>query len=298
MPISRAGAFGLLALASLLWSGNWIAGRALRDAYDPVALNFFRWAIAAAILAPFAVPGLAGKGALLRRHAGPLLVLAFTGVALFQSLVYLGLRSTTAINAVLINSSAPLFMLLCSWALERERPTLRQAAGMLISLAGILVILSRGELANLLSLEFHAGDAWIVLAMPVWGLYSVLLKRRPADLGGLALIFVISVLGLLMLAPLFFMGALARPLHWPSAPQAAGVLYMGVAASVIAFVCWNRGVAVVGANAAGFTLHLLPAFGTVLAIIFLGESLHAFHAAGIATILAGVVLATRAAAAR
>jgi len=168
MPASRTTAFTLLALASLLWSGNWIAGRALRDAYDPVALNFFRWAVAAAILAPFAVPGLAGKGALLRRHAGLLLVLAFAGVALFQSLVYLGLRTTTAINAVLINSSAPLFMLLCSWALERERPTPRQAAGMLISLAGILVILSRGELANLLSLEVHAGDAWIVLAMPVW----------------------------------------------------------------------------------------------------------------------------------
>jgi len=121
----------------------------------------------------------------------------------------------------------------------------------------------------------------------------VLLKRRPADLGGLALIFVISVLGLLMLAPLFFIGALAHPLHWPSAPQAASIVYMGPAASVLAFIFWNRGVAVVGANAAGFTLHLLPAFGTVLAIIFLGESLHAFHAAGIATILAGVVLATR-----
>src|SRR5258708_20149927 len=228
MPISRAGAFGLLALASLLWSGNWIAGRALRDAYDPVALNFFRWAIAAAILAPFAVPGLAGKGALLRRHAGPLLVLAFTGVALFQSLVYLGLRSTTAINAVLINSSAPLFMLLCSWAIEGERPTLRQAAGMLISLAGIVVILTRGELANLLSLEFHAGDAWIVLAMPIWGIYSVLLKRRPADLGGMAFLFVISVLGLLMLAPVFLLGALAPPLRCPSPPPAATIFYMGL----------------------------------------------------------------------
>src|SRR4051812_4955765 len=241
MPVSRAAAFGLLATASLLWSGNWVAGRALRDAYDPVSLNFFRWAVAAAILAPFAVPGLAGKGALVRRNIGLLLVLAFTGVALFQSLVYLGLRTTTAINAVLINSSAPLFMLLCSWAIERERPTLRQAAGMLISLAGILVILSRGELANLLSLELRAGDAWIVLAMPVWGIYSVLLKRRPAELGGLALIFVISLLGLLMLAPFFVLGALAHPLHWPSAPQAAGVLYMAVAASVLAFIFWNRG---------------------------------------------------------
>lgn len=293
MPGSRATAFALLAAASLLWSGNWIAGRALRGAYDPVTLNFFRWAVATAVLAPFALPGLAGKSALLRRDAGLLVVLAFTGVALFQCLVYLGLRSTTAINAVLINSSSPLFMLLCSWAILRERSTPRQVAGMLVSLAGILVILSRGELANLLSLQFHAGDGWILLAMPVWGIYSVLLERRQAGLGDLPFIFVISVLGLLMMAPVVFIRALAQPLHWPSAPQAAGVVYMGLAASVIAFICWNRGVAVVGANAAGFTLHLLPAFGTLLAIIFLGESLHAFHAAGVATILAGVVLATR-----
>jgi drug/metabolite transporter (DMT)-like permease len=291
--VSRPSAFLLLALCSLLWSGNWVAGRALRDAYDPVALNFFRWAIATLVLAPFALPGLAGKAALLRRHAGLLLMLAFAGVALFQSLVYQGLRSTTVINAILINSSAPLFMLLCSWAIERERATPRQVAGMLISLAGILVILSRGDLQNLLRLEFHAGDAWILLAMPIWGVYSVLLKRRPGELGGTALLFVISALGLLMLAPVFALRALAQPLHWPSGPEAAGVLYMGVAASVIAFICWNRGVAVVGANAAGFTLHLLPAFGTLLAIIFLGESLHPFHAAGIATILAGVILATR-----
>jgi drug/metabolite transporter (DMT)-like permease len=293
MPGSRATAFALLAAASLFWSGTWIAGRALRGAYDPVTLNFFRWAVATVVLAPFALPRLAGKSALLRRDAGLLVVLAFTGVVLFQCLVYLGLRSTTAINAVLINSSSPLFMLLCSWAILRERSTPRQVAGMLVSLAGILVILSRGELANLLSLQFHAGDGWILLAMPVWGIYSVLLERRQAGLGDLAFIFVISVLGLLMMAPVVFIRALAQPLHWPSGPQAAGVVYMGLAASVLAFICWNRGVAVVGANAAGFTLHLLPAFGTLLAIIFLGESLHAFHAAGVATILAGVVLATR-----
>jgi drug/metabolite transporter (DMT)-like permease len=165
--------------------------------------------------------------------------------------------------------------------------------GMLISLAGILVILSRGELRNLQSLELHAGDAWILLAMPMWGIYSVLLKRRPQDLGGLELVFVISVLGLALLAPIFAFQTIAAPLRVPGAAEGAGIFYMGLAASVLAFICWNKGVAVVGANAAGFTLHLLPAFGTILAIVFLGESFAAFHAAGIATILAGVVLATR-----
>ena len=248
------------------------------------------------MLAPFALPALRGKGALIRRHAGILLLLALLGVTLFQSLVYLGLRSTTAVNAVLINSSMPMFMLLCSWLIERERASPRQIAGMLISLLGILVILSRGSPAALLEFRVQAGDGWILLAMPVWGVYSVLLKRRPAALGGVDFLFVLSVLGLLILLPVFVVQALRAPLHAPTLPQALGILYMGVAASVVAFICWNKGVSVVGANAAGFTIHLLPAFGTLLAILFLGETFSLYHAAGIATILAGVVIATRASA--
>ena len=290
---ARASAFSLLALANLLWAGNWVIGRALRDAFEPVALSFWRWLIAALVLAPLALPELARARATLRRHAGLLALLALTGVAGFQTLVYLGLKTTTAINAVLLNSSAPLFMLLCSWMIERETATRRQLAGMLVSLLGILLIVSHGAPGKLLQLEFHAGDAWIVLAMPVWGMYSVLLKRRPPELNDVSLLFVISVAGLALLAPALALEALHAPPRWPTAGEAAGVLYIGLAASVAAFICWNRGVAIVGANAAGFTLHLLPAFGTVLAMLLLGEAFHAYHAAGFATILAGVVLATR-----
>jgi len=293
VPQSRLSAFLLLAAASLFWSGNWIAGRALREAFDPVTLNFWRWTIATLVLAPFALPGLRGKWAEVRRHAGILLALAFTGVALFQCLVYLGLRSTPAVNAVLLNSSFPMFMLLCSWVMERERASGKQVLGMLISLAGISIIVCRGDPAALLHLTLNAGDAWILLAMPVWGVYSVLLKRRPAALDGLELLFVISLAGTLMLVPgALIAGWVTATVHLPTAPEALGVLYMAVFASVLAYVCWNRGVAVVGANAAGFTVHLLPAFGTVLAVLFLGESFAGFHAAGIATILAGVLLAT------
>ena len=299
---TRASAFFLLALANLFWAGNWVIGRALRDAIEPVTLNFWRWLIAALILAPFALPAMAANRGAIRRSAGLLLLLALTGVGLFQTLVYVGLRTTTTVNAVLLNSSAPLFMLLCSWAIERERATHRQIAGMLISLAGILVILARGEPDSLLRLEFHAGDGWILLAMPVWGIYSVLLKRRPPELGGVVFLFLISVAGVMLLAPVFVLEALHTPLRWPprwptqwpTAGEAAAVLYVAAAASVGAFICWNRGVAIVGANAAGFTLHLLPAFGTLLAMVFLGEAFHAFHAAGVTTILVGVIVATRA----
>jgi drug/metabolite transporter (DMT)-like permease len=291
MPASRLNALLLLALANLLWSGNWVTGRALREAFEPSTLNFWRWTVATLVLAPFALPRLRGKWGLIRRHAGILLLLALCGVAVFQSLVYLGLRTTTAVNAVLLNSSMPMFMLLCSWIIERERASARQIAGMLLSLVGIVVILARGDPGSLLQLQLHAGDFWILLAMPVWGVYSVLLKRRPAALGGLEFLFVISAAGTAMLAPF----ALQTAPLWPGEAAALGVVYMGIGASVLAFFFWNRGVAVVGANIAGFTIHLLPAFGTVLAITFLGETFQAFHAAGIAIILAGVLLATLAA---
>jgi drug/metabolite transporter (DMT)-like permease len=298
MPGSRGAAFLLLALATLFWAGNWVLGRALREVFEPNALNLWRWLIAALALAPFALPRVLPHLAAVRRSAGLFLLLAFLGVALFQSLIYTGLKTTTAVNAVLLNSSFPAFMLLCSWAIERERATRSQVAGMLISLAGILVILSRGELSSLARLEFHSGDALILAAMPVWGLYSVLLKRRPRELDGIAFLFVISVIGVALLIPAFAVEAYFAPPRWPGAQGVAALLYVGLAASVGAFICWNRGVAIVGANAAGFTIHLLPAFGTLLAILFLGESFGAFHALGIATILAGVIVATRPAAAR
>jgi len=289
--MTRATAFALLAASMLFWAGNWVLGRALRDALEPFTLNFLRWAIATLVLAPFALPALRGKLPVIRRHWGILLLLALAGVSLFHALVYLGLRSTTAVNAILLNSSLPMFILACSWILDRERATPRQIGGMLVSLAGILVILSRGDPASLARLEVHAGDAWILLAMPVWGAYSVLLRRRPPQLGGVAFLFVISALGTLLLVPA---AALAPP-RWPGTQAALGVLYMAVFASIAAFICWNRGVEIVGANVAGFTLHLLPLFGTALAILFLDEAFQAFHAAGFATILAGVVVATRAA---
>jgi drug/metabolite transporter (DMT)-like permease len=265
----------------------------LRDAFDPISLNFYRWAIAVVVLAPFALPGLAAKREVIRRHAGILALLALLSVSIFQSLVYLGLQSTTAVNAVLINCSGPLFILLSAWLIDGERATLRQLAGFLVSVAGILVILSRGEPAALLQLELRSGDAWIVLALAIWGVYSVLLKRRPAELGGVHFLFVLSAAGVLFLAPAFAFQVLQAPPRLPTMPEALAVLYVGLAASVGAFLFWNRGVAVVGANAAGFTLYLLPTFGTLLAIAFLGETFGAFHALGIATIVAGVILATR-----
>lgn len=291
---SRGLALGLLTLSMLFWAGNWVFGRALRGAIEPVALNFSRWTLALVVLAPFGLPALRGKWPVVRRHLGILALLALTGVAGFHSLVYLGLHTTTTVNGILLNSSLPMFILACAWILDRERASARQVAGMLVSFAGILVILSRGDPASLLRLDVHPGDFWVLLAMPIWGVYSVLLKRRPPEIGGLGFLFLIALGGVAMLAPAVVIEALVVPPRPLDTRAIGAIAYIALFASVFAYICWNRGVAIVGPNVAGFTIHLLPVFGTVLAMIFLGEAFHAFHAIGIATILAGVFVATRA----
>jgi drug/metabolite transporter (DMT)-like permease len=264
----------------------------------PVALTFWRWGVAALLLAPVALPRFAGKGAVLRRRWRVLFLLGLTGVALFQALVYAGLRYTTSVNGVLMNSAAPLFIILVAWLVDGERVTPRQFAGVALSFLGILVIMNHGEFASLRHFSFNPGDFVVLLAMPVFGVYSVLLRRRPPELDSLPLVFVIALIGLAVLAPFYALETwlFAAPLIGWSA--AGSVLYIACFASIGAYLCWNRGVELVGANRAGFTIHLLPAFGTVLAVLLLGESVHLFHLVGIAAVLVGIWFATSARARR
>lgn len=281
-----------LALANLFWAGNWVTGRAVRDAFGPVALNFWRWLIAALVLAPFVLPQVVRLWPHIRRHWQYLVGLSLCGVVLFQSLVYLGLRSTSAINAVLINSTLPVSMIAISWLMLRDTVTPRQIAGLVVSMLGVLVIVTRGEVAHWSEMTFASGDFWILLAMPVWALYSVLLRRRPPEIGGMALVLVMAMIGLPVLGAGYALESQWIPQRLPDLPALAGVLYIGLFASVAAFACWNTAVAAVGANVAGFSIHLLPAFGSLLAIALLGERFELFHLWGVIGIFAGVALAT------
>jgi drug/metabolite transporter (DMT)-like permease len=291
-PSHRLLPYLYLALASLFWAGNQVTGRALRDDFGPLALSFWRWLIAALVLAPFVWSSVRAQAPLIRQHWKLIAMLSLLSVVLFQSFIYAGLRSTTAINAVLLNSCIPLFILACSWIMDGERATPRQLMGMAVSSFGILVIVTRGEPAHVAQLDLHSGDLWILAAMPVWALYSVLLRRKPAELGGMPLVFVLAAGGVAVLAPAGLLEMQWIPQRMPGPEAVAGVIYIGLFASILALACWNAGVAAVGANIAGFTLHLLPMFGTLLAMMFLGEVPQLFHATGFAAILGGVVLAS------
>ncbi len=283
----------LLILTVLMWSGNFIAGRALRDEVDPVTLIFWRWVIALLLLLPFGMPSLARSWPAIREHWRVLLGLAVTGVGLFHYCVYSALRTTPALNSVLFLSMTPLVIVLLNRLLFGEPIRWPQAAGLAVSLVGVTILITEGAPATLTHLRLGAGDLWMMLAVPVWALYSVLLRRRPAGLPGLGLLIPTVALGLLCVAP-FYGLALSGGAALPTSPPALlGIGYVAVFASVVAYLCWNRGVAEIGPNRAGAYLHLMPLFSAGLGIALLGERVMAYHLIGAGLILGGVVLASQ-----
>jgi drug/metabolite transporter (DMT)-like permease len=281
----------VLAIAALLWSGNFVVGRAVAGRVPPVALAFWRWVAALAVLLPFTWRALRDAAPVLRRSWRILVPLGILGVGNFNLLVYVGLTGTTATNALLLNSACPAFILALSFAAGHERPAPRQLAGIALSLAGVVTIVTRGAPAAVLSTSFARGDLWVLAAVLSWAAYTILLARRPAGIAPLALLAALVAVGVLWIAP-FYALELARGARLTlDAVSAGAILYVALFASIAAYALWNAGVAALGANRAGVFLHLMPAFGSLLAAAVLGESFRPFHAAGIALILAGVTLA-------
>lgn len=295
MPFPRIGdqPYLLLTLTSLFWAGNAVVGRAVVDQIPPVALAQFRWTGALCLLLPFAWAGLREELPLLRKHIGILVLLSVTGISAFNTMLYWSLQHTTAINASLMQSSAPLLIGLWSLVLFRERLTRGQIVGVLISLSGVLVIVSGGDAARLARLSLNVGDVMMLVAMVLYALYSTLLRRRPA-VSSLSFLASTLAIGALLLAPVTLAEALSGARLAPlSSGSLAALLYVVLFPSIIAYLCFNRGVELIGANRAGPFFHLIPLFGATLAFIFLGERPGVHHGIGALLIIGGVVLASR-----
>ncbi len=289
-PISS---YFIAALAPLFWSGNFILGRALNQTIPPIALSFWRWAVALLIVLPFALPRLRGQWGLVCRHWAALSLLAVLGVTNFNTFVYLGLQTTTATNAVLMVSTTPVLIVLLSFLLLRKRVRPRQAAGILLSLCGVAVIIARGDAQALAALQLNRGDLWVLGAVASWALYSVCLHWRPAGMDPLAFLAVTMVIGLVPLLPLYQWELGQGQGFELDAVTLGAIGYVALFPSLLAYVLWNRAVAELGANHTGQLLHLMPAFGVMLAMPLLGERMHGFHLAGIGLIAGGIILATR-----
>jgi len=291
---SAATAYAALAATSLLWSGNTITGRALHDAVPPVAFAFWRWALILVLLAPFVSGELVRHWPVIRRSWRMLAALGLMSTALYHALMFWALHYTAAINAQVLNSTVPLWVLLIAWLTLGARPTRREWLGLGVSATGVAVILARGEWQRLAALEFNAGDLLMLGAMIVWSVYTLCLPRRPLELSAFAYTFVAGAFGLAGLAPLYAWElATGRGGFALTGEVVAGILYTAVFASIVATATFNFGVDGAGAARASFFTHLVPVFGAVLGVLLLGEPVGWYHLAGFALILAGIALGTR-----
>ena len=274
-----------LVLAALFWSGNFVVGRAVHGRIPPVGLAFWRWTVALAILLVAARRPLAAQWRTIARAWRVVVPLGILGVGNFNMLVYVGLQETSATNALLLQSACPAFIVAISAALGAGRPSPRQLAGIAASLAGVVVILARGAPGALSSLAFSPGDLWVLAAVLSWAVYTLLLARRPQGVDPLALLAALVLVGVLWIAPFYALEIVRGRRVTVDAVTIASVAYVAIFASVGAYALWNAGVGRVGASRAGVFLHLMPAFGSILAVALLGESFRLFHLAGIALIL-------------
>jgi len=285
--------YAALALTALLWSSNFVIGRAVRDDVSPTTLNFLRWAIALVILVPITLGDLRTHRMVLASNWKLIAALGFTGIAAFQTLCYVALTKTTAMNSVLLLSLAPLAIVALSWLALGERVNRNQALGLATSLGGAAVLILHGDLATLADLDLNAGDLWMLVAVVLWAVYSVLLRRRPAEVPPLALHTTSVAAGTLWMLPVFGWQA-ADGAGLPTSLTAwIAIGFIAVFSSALAHALWVRGVASIGPSRAGVFIHLLPLFGALLAITFLGERFATYHAIGAALVLGGVVLTSR-----
>lgn len=293
-PAWHASPYLLLTLTSFFWSLNWVVGKAVVGHVSPFAITFIRWVLAVTFMMMFAWPAVRVHWPVIRRSWKTIVWLGFWGTGLHNAFAYVGLHYTTATNGVILNSSIPIMIIVLGWIVYRETITRVQAVGVVISLVGILAIVSHGDLQALARLTLNKGDFIVLFGMVFWAAYTVFLRMKPADLPGLVLLACCGTVGVILLAPLFMLEMLFWGGRIELTPGTIGaMLYVGIFPSFVGYVFWNRGVAEVGPNVAGIFVHLMPAFGALLAWAFLGERIHLYHLVGIALILAGVALTSR-----
>jgi drug/metabolite transporter (DMT)-like permease len=285
-------AYLLLSLTALFWAGNFVLGRGIHEFIPPIALAWTRWFFATLIVLPFAIPHLKRDWPVIRANLPILLFFGIIGVGAFNTLSYTGLNYTTALNALVMQSSGPVLIVISSFFIFGDKISLRQALGITASLTGVLIMIARGDTNMLAGFELNPGDLWILAALALWSLYTACLRLRP-PIHWLSFVAATFIIALAINTPFFAWEHInVRQLQFDRQTLAA-ILYVSIFPSVLAYICFNRGVELIGANRAGVCLHLVPLFGAILAITLLGEEPRAYHFIGIALILAGVTLAAR-----
>jgi len=282
----------LCAMAAVIfWSYNFIIARELNDTVAPVSLAFGRWLVAVLVLFPFAIKSLLSEWILVKENLAYLSITAFTGVTLFNTLLYLGGQTTGALNLALISITSPIFIVIFARIFYGELLTFYKVAGVFLVATGVIALITRGQLSSLLNLTFSIGDMWMLMGAIIFAIYSILILKKPPQLGILAFQLSTFILGLIFLLPFL---AWEYAVVGPSAYEANAIysiLYLGVFASLFSFVLWNQSILLIGVSKTGMVYYTLPIFSGVMAWYFLGEDIGLLHLGSGVLIVSGIFMA-------
>jgi len=287
-------AYIMLVCATLFWAGNFMVGKlAYLENIPPMTLVFFRWLLVWVILLPFTYKEILRNKDIILNNLPLLLFLAFTSVGLFNSFTYLALAYTQVINASLFNTAIPAMIIFLCFLLKIEKTNKFQIFGLIISVIGILSIITKLDLDILLSLNFNKGDLFMIVAIIAWGIYSAYLRKRNFDVSLLTLVHIICTFGLIFLFPLFLLDLMQGKPVEISNNLFYILIYIAIFPSIGSYYCWAGAVAIIGANRAGIFLSLIPLFSTILAMIFFNEKFLFFHFIGSVLIILGLFLSNK-----
>ena len=287
-------AYIFLILTTLFWSGNFIVGKAA-SLFDipPFTLNFYRWAFAWLILAPFTLKEVIDKKNYILKNIKLIIILGITSITIFNSIVYYSLNFTQVISGVLMISTIPVMIIIFCWLFRIEKTNIYQIFGVIFSLSGVVVIITKADLNILLNLNFNKGDIWMVVAMFSWAMYSALLRKKKLELSQLSLLQTIITTGLIFLFPAYLIELSLGYKANINLPFVLTLTYVVLFPGLASFIFWIKGISIIGSNRSGIFLHLMPIFSTIMAILIFGEKFMIFHSIGAVLIIAGIILSSR-----
>ncbi len=278
-------------IATMIWSGNYIVARELNQSVPPVSLAFWRWFVASAVFLPLAFRTLVDEWTIIRGNLAYLSITAFLGVSAFNTLLYFAAHTSSAINLSLISITSPIFIVILARLFLGDALTFYKGTGILLVVAGVVLLVTRGDLSTLLNLSIAIGDVWMLIAALAFAIYSILIIRKPAQLSIWAFQLSTFILGLFFLVPFFIWETVTVAPAVYSAGAIYSIIYLGVFASLVSYLLWNRSVLLIGASKTAMTYYTMPLFSGVLAYFFLDETIGLFHLVSGLLIVSGILIA-------
>lgn len=282
----------LAVIATIVWAGNFIISRGVSVLIGPISLAFYRWSLATIIIAPIAWRSFQKEKLIVKKNLKYLLWVALTGITLFNTFVYVAGHYTTAINLALIGTtSSPIFATLLAYLFMKEQVGIFRFTGILVCFSGIILLLSQGSWQKLLSFHFATGDLWILAGGFAFAIYSVLVRKKPAEISSLNFLLVIFFLGTLMLFPFYIAETVYAPKPNWNWQLISSILYLGFGTSVVSFLCWNIALQKLGTGRTVLFGNLIPIFSTIEAVLILGEKITWTHLVSGLLVIVGLIVA-------